>query len=78
MLDINTWERRKKQIEKQKADNAKNKGARETMLAQVSKEYGCDSVETARVHHTELIDKKVKVDEKLENVLEELEAYDWD
>ena len=77
MIDVSTWERRKRQITDEKEKVAVNKGKRESIISRMEKEFKVDNVEDAKTKKDEFITQRDKVEKKIEVFAEDLEAYDW-
>ena len=77
MIDVSTWERRKKQIHEEKEKVAINKGKRESLVARMEKEFKVDNVADAKVEKESLVTQRDKVESKIDVFAEDLESYDW-
>ena len=77
MIDVSTWERRKRQINEEKEKVAINKGKRESLIARMEKEFKVDNVADAKVKKEDFITQRDKVEKKIEVFAEDLESYDW-
>jgi hypothetical protein len=77
MIDVSTWERRKRQITDEKEKVAVNKGKRESIISRMEKEFKVDNVQDAKTKKDEFITQRDKVEKKIEVFAEDLEAYDW-
>ncbi len=77
MIDVSTWERRKRQINEEKERVAINKGKRESLIARMEKEFQVSKVEDAKKKREDLVAQRDKVESKIEVFAEDLESYDW-
>ena len=77
MIDVSTWERRKKQINEEKEKVAINKGKRESLVARMGKEFKVDNVADAKVKKESFVTQRNKVESKIDVFAEDLESYDW-
>jgi hypothetical protein len=75
-FDLRDWEQKKKLIEKEKAERQKDLTKYEMLSERLQAEFGC-TVEEATKKRDELTRKLAKIEEQLDAVAEELEAYEW-
>lgn len=76
-ISIKEWEEKKRIIEKEKEKLSVNKGKKESILARLEKDFGCTSIEEGEEKLASLRKKREQYETQLEEIFNELEAYDW-
>ena len=74
-FDITSWEQKKKEIEKQKAEYQKDKNKLEFLTEQLESDFGC-TLEQAPAKQKELQNKMAKLETELDHIADELAQYE--